>query len=178
METIDYLAFSGRNPGGEGNVFVHTGDSGMGLTHGTIGGMLISDLICERPNPWTELYDPARKPVRAAANYFMENINVARQYAKHLTSGEVSSRDDIPRGMGAVMRIGLHMRAIYRDDRGAVHEASAICPHLGCIVRWNVTEKTWDCPCHGSRFDARGGVLNGPANRGLGLPEQSGSGDT
>jgi glycine/D-amino acid oxidase-like deaminating enzyme/nitrite reductase/ring-hydroxylating ferredoxin subunit len=169
METIDYLAFSGRNPGGNDNVFVHTGDSGMGLTHGTIGGILISDQICGRTNPWTELYDPARKPVRAAANYLAENLNVVRQYAKHLTPGVVHSRDGIAHGTGAVMRSGVHMLAIYRDDAGAVHERSAICPHLGCLVQWNVTEKTWDCPCHGSRFDALGGVVNGPANKDLAI---------
>src|SRR4051812_11532560 len=164
METVDYLAFSGRNPGDD-NVYVHTGDSGMGLTHGTLGGMLISDLILGRDNPWAKLYDPSRKSAGAARDYVSENLNVARQFAKYFTGGEAKSADDIAAGEGALMRRGLSKIAVYRDKSGAVHECSAVCPHLGCLVQWNGTEQTWDCPCHGSRFDAYGQVINGPANR-------------
>jgi len=173
METVDYLAFSGRNPGDHDNVYVHTGDSGMGLTHGTIGGMLICDLILGRQNPWARLYDPSRKTVRAALEYTSENLNVARQYADWLTAGEVRSAEDVLPGTGAVLRRGLHKIAVYRDEGGAVHEHSAACPHLGCIVKWNRAERTWDCPCHGSRFDPLGKVLNGPANRDLAPAERS-----
>jgi len=167
METVDYLAFTGRNPMDEDNVYIHTGDSGMGLTHGTIAGMLLCDLILGRSNPWAALYDPSRKTVGAARGYTAENLNVARQYAGWLTGGEVKSADDIARGSGAVMRRGLQKIAVYRDGDGALHECSAACPHLGCIVHWNRSERTWDCPCHGSRFDCYGKVINGPANRDL-----------
>jgi glycine/D-amino acid oxidase-like deaminating enzyme/nitrite reductase/ring-hydroxylating ferredoxin subunit len=167
METVDYLAFTGRNPMDARNVYVHTGDSGMGLTHGTIAGMLLCDLVLGRENPWAGLYDPSRKTVGAAREYAMENLNVARQYADWLTPGEVRSSDAIAPESGAVMRRGLHKIAVYRDADGALHERSAVCPHLGCIVHWNGAGKTWDCPCHGSRFDARGRVINGPANRDL-----------
>jgi glycine/D-amino acid oxidase-like deaminating enzyme/nitrite reductase/ring-hydroxylating ferredoxin subunit len=174
METIDYLSFTGRNPGDRDGVFVHTGDSGMGLTHGTIAGLLISDLILDRPNPWTALYDPGRKSVGAAREYTAENLNVARQYADWLTRGEVKSADEIPADTGAVLRRGLHKLAVYRDAQGQLHEMSAACPHLGCVVHWNRSEKTWDCPCHGSRFDSRGRLLNGPANRDLASAERAG----
>jgi glycine/D-amino acid oxidase-like deaminating enzyme/nitrite reductase/ring-hydroxylating ferredoxin subunit len=167
METFDYLAFTGRNPMDQDNVYVHTGDSGMGLTHGTIAGILLSDLILGRANPWAALYDPSRKTVGAAREYTAENLNVARQYAEWLTPGELRSVDEIAKDSGAVMRRGLHKVAVYRDAQGALHERSAACPHLGCIVRWNGAGKTWDCPCHGSRFDCRGQVINGPANRDL-----------
>jgi len=167
METVDYLAFSGRNPADKDNVYVHTGDSGMGLTHGTIGGMLISDLILGRDNSWAKLYDPSRKPVKAAGEYASENLNVARQYAEYFTGGEVDSAAEIPAGEGALIRRGLHKLAVYRSPSGEVYERSAVCPHLGCLVQWNSTEKTWDCPCHGSRFDRHGIVINGPANRDL-----------
>jgi glycine/D-amino acid oxidase-like deaminating enzyme/nitrite reductase/ring-hydroxylating ferredoxin subunit len=173
METIDYLGFIGRNPGDEDNVYVVTGDSGMGLTHGTIAGMLLTDLIKGEPNRWAGLYDPSRKPVRAAREFARENLNVARQYADYLTGGDVRSAEEIAPGSGAVMRRGLRKLAIYRDEQGALHERSAVCPHLGCIVQWNGSEKTWDCPCHGSRFDCRGRVINGPANRDLGAAEQA-----
>jgi glycine/D-amino acid oxidase-like deaminating enzyme/nitrite reductase/ring-hydroxylating ferredoxin subunit len=172
METVDYLAFTGRNPMDERNVYVHTGDSGMGLTHGTIAGMLLCDLILGRDNPWAGLYDPTRKTVGAAREFTAENLNVARQYADWLTPGEVRSAAEVAPDSGAVMRRGLHKLAVYRDAQGAVHERSATCPHLGCIVHWNDAGKTWDCPCHGSRFDPHGHVINGPANRDL-APVQS-----
>ncbi|HEX5613113.1 MAG TPA: FAD-dependent oxidoreductase [Burkholderiales bacterium] len=173
METVDYLAFSGRNPGDHDNVFVHTGDSGMGLTHGTIGAMLICDLLLERDNRWARLYEPSRKTMRAARDYTAENLNVARQYADWLTAGEVDSAEDVPQGAGAIVRRGLRKIAVYRDESGALHEHSAVCPHLGCMVRWNRAERTWDCPCHGSRFDPLGKVINGPANRDLAPAERS-----
>jgi glycine/D-amino acid oxidase-like deaminating enzyme/nitrite reductase/ring-hydroxylating ferredoxin subunit len=167
METIDGLAFIGPNPLDEPNVYIATGDSGMGMTHGTIAGMLLTDLILGRPNPWAALYAPSRKPLRAAGEYLRENLNVAGRYAEWLTGGEVSSPDEIPPGGGAVIRRGLGKAAVYRDEQGEVHACSATCPHLGCVVHWNPSDRTWDCPCHGSRFDAQGHVLNGPANRDL-----------
>ena len=173
METVDYLSFTGRNPGDKDNVFIHTGDSGMGLTHGTIAGMLLTDLVLGRQNPWAALYDPARKTVGAAREYTTENLNVARQYVDWLTGSEVKSTDEIRPDSGAVLRRGLHKVAVYRDAQGALHEMSAACPHLGCVVRWNRSEKTWDCPCHGSRFDGHGKLLNGPANRDLASAERA-----
>ena len=173
METVDYLSFTGRNPLDKDNVYVHTGDSGMGLTHGTIAGMLLCDLILGRSNPWARLYEPSRKSLAAARDYASENFNVARQYADWVTPGEVRSADDIPPGGGALMRRGFHKLAVYRDPEGKLHEHSAVCPHLGCIVHWNAAQSTWDCPCHGSRFHADGHVLNGPANRDLGPAKQA-----
>jgi Rieske Fe-S protein len=167
MEPVDYLAFIGRNPMDHENIFVATGDSGMGLTHGTIAGMLLCDLILGRKNPWEKLYSPSRVPVMAAGELAREDLNMAAQYADWLTPGDVKSSDEIARESGAVVRRGLEKIAVYRDADGALHERSAVCPHLGCIVHWNPGEQTWDCPCHGSRFDAQGHVINGPANRDL-----------
>jgi Rieske Fe-S protein len=167
METIDGLAFIVRNPMDKDNVFIATGDCGMGMTHGTIAGLLLTDLILGRENPWTTLYDPGRKSIWAAGRFFKEAANVAAQYTDWLTHGDVTSVDAIAPGHGAVIRDGLHKLAIYRDEAGGLHERSATCPHLGCVVGWNPTEKTWDCPCHGSRFDALGKVLSGPANQDL-----------
>jgi len=167
MEPADYLAFIGHNPLDHDNIYVVTGDSGMGLTHGTIAGMLLTDLILERPNPWARLYSPSRVPVKAANEMMKEDLNMAAQYADWVTPGDVKSIADIGRDSGAIIRSGLEKLAVYKDKEGAVHACSATCPHLGCIVQWNPGEKTWDCPCHGSRFDARGHVINGPANRDL-----------
>jgi glycine/D-amino acid oxidase-like deaminating enzyme/nitrite reductase/ring-hydroxylating ferredoxin subunit len=167
MEPIDYLAFIGHNPMDHDNIYVVTGDSGMGLTHGTIAGMLLCDLILGRKNPWEKLYSPSRVPVKAAGEFAREDLNMAAQYADWLTPGDVKSADEVGRDSGAIVRRGLEKIAVYRDANGSLHECSATCPHLGCIVRWNPGEKTWDCPCHGSRFDAHGRVINGPANRDL-----------
>jgi len=167
MEPLDYLGFIGHNPMDHDNIYIATGDSGMGLTHGTIAGMLLCDLILGRQSPWEKVYSPSRVPVRAAGEFAREDLNMAAQYADWLTPGDVDSTDEIGRESGAILRRGLEKLAVYRDAGGALHECSAACPHLGCIVQWNPGEQTWDCPCHGSRFDARGHVINGPANRDL-----------
>jgi glycine/D-amino acid oxidase-like deaminating enzyme/nitrite reductase/ring-hydroxylating ferredoxin subunit len=164
METSDGLGFIGRNPLDKENVYVVTGDSGMGITHGTIAGILLTDLILGRPNPWERLYDPSRKTLRAAGTFVKENLNVAGQYTDWVTPGEVDSVEEIEFGKGAVLRRGLKKIAVCRDVQGRATELSAVCPHLGCIVHWNNSESTWDCPCHGSRFTSDGGVINGPAN--------------
>jgi Rieske Fe-S protein len=133
------------------------------MTHGTIAGILLTDLITGRENTWATLYDPSRKSLKSAGEFAKENLNVAAQYRDYITPGEVGSVDDIPRGAGAIIRRGTHKIAAYRDEAGQVHERSAVCTHLYCIVDWNSTERTWDCPCHGSRFDPFGKVVNGPA---------------
>jgi glycine/D-amino acid oxidase-like deaminating enzyme/nitrite reductase/ring-hydroxylating ferredoxin subunit len=163
MEPVDALAFIGRNPGDDPNVYIATGDSGNGMTHGTIAGMLLTDLILDRENPWATLYDPSRITLRAAGEFAKENVNVAIQYGDLVTGGDIASVDDLAPGTGGVLRRGLKKIAVYREPAGALVERSALCPHLGCVVQWNGVEQTWDCPCHGSRFDAHGKVLNGPA---------------
>jgi glycine/D-amino acid oxidase-like deaminating enzyme/nitrite reductase/ring-hydroxylating ferredoxin subunit len=164
MEPVDGMAYIGRNPGDK-NVFVVTGDSGNGMTHGTIAGILITDLICGRENPWEKLYDPGRKTLQptVVAGYVAENANVVAQLADYVTPGDKSGADKIRSGEGAILREGAKKIAAYRDEEGTLHKFSAVCPHLKCVVRWDGCEKTWDCPCHGSRFDALGRVLNGPA---------------
>ena len=135
-ETVDGLAFIGRNPLDHPSIYVATGDSGMGMTHGTIAGMLLTDLIQGRRNRWAALYSPSRKRAGAVGEFLQENLNVARQYFNYLRSRPAP-------------------------------ELSLVCPHLGCRVNWNDAENTWDCPCHGSRFDRRGRVICGPANKDL-----------
>ena len=163
LEPADGLAFLGRVPDGPKDVYLITGDSGHGLTHGTIGAMIVADLIAGKENPWAKLYDPSRKLHGALREVVGKNIGIALRYGEWLTPGEVASADEVKPGHGAVVRKGLSKMAIYRDDSGTVHGFSAVCPHLGCFVHWNDVERSWDCPCHGSRFDARGKVVNGPS---------------
>jgi glycine/D-amino acid oxidase-like deaminating enzyme/nitrite reductase/ring-hydroxylating ferredoxin subunit len=163
LEPADGLAFVGPNPDGAENVYLITGDSGHGMTHGALGAMLLTDLILGRDNPWSRLYDPKRVSLRAAPDLARENLNVAAQYSAWVLPGDVPEEDDVPAGEGRVVRRGTRLVAVYRDADGKVHERSAACTHLKCIVNWNALEKSWDCPCHGSRFDPMGAVLNGPA---------------
>lgn len=172
IEPVDGMAFIGVNPLSSKNIYIVTSDSGNGMTHGTIAGMLLTDLIMGRKNDWATLYDPARVTLHAATDFVRENLNVAARYADWLKRDEVASVDKITPGSGAVIRRGLKKVAIYRDEGGILHERSAVCPHLGCIVAWNSTENTWDCPCHGSRFEADGQVINGPSKAGLGDAER------
>lgn len=167
MEPVDGLAFIGANPLDKGSVFIATGFSGTGMTYGTIAGILLTDLVQGRKNEWAETYDPSRKTLGSAAEFAEENLNVAAQYTDLVTPGGVESARNIKRDRGGVLRRGLSKVAAYRNSDGKLEEHSAICPHLGCVVRWNPGEMTWDCPCHGSRYHRDGHVVNGPANRGL-----------
>lgn len=170
MEPVDYLGFIGRNPGDAENVYIATGDSGHGMTHCTIAGMLITDLIMGRKNPWQALYDPARISLNtnATGEFLKENLNVAKQYSDWVTPGDAPTADSLLPESGCVIRKGSAKVAVYCDKDGIHHEKSAVCPHLGCIVHWNQVEKSWDCPCHGSRFNAEGKVISGPALSDLG----------
>ena len=171
LEPMDGLAFIGRHRSDDSNVYVCTGDSGQGITHGTIAGMLISDLILGRDNPWVPLYDPSRVRLRAESlrEFVRHNVGAAAHLTEHLRGapGQVRSVDDIPPGGGAVMRQGTSPLAVHRDHSGRLHACSAVCTHLGCLVHWNEVEESWDCPCHGSRFAPTGEVLTAPAVRPL-----------
>ena len=165
MESTDGLAFIGCNPGDHDNVFIATGDSGNGLTHGTIAGLLLSDLIVGVENAWAKLYDPSR--MAGAKEFLKETVNMAAQFADWVKPGDVTRAEDVPRGQGAVVRRGLSLVAVHCAEDGRRTECSAVCPHLGAAVRWNPIELTWDCPAHGSRFTPEGEPLNGPAISGL-----------
>jgi len=168
FEPSDGLAFIGKNPGEE-RVLILTGFSGNGMTYSGLSAELIADLIGGISHPFATLYDPKRKPgsVSAISSYVEENLNTAAQYTDWLAPADVANVDQIARGEGAVVRRGLHRVAIYVDHAGSKHEVSATCPHLGGVVVWNSAEKSWDCPCHGSRFDCQGKVITGPASTDL-----------
>jgi glycine/D-amino acid oxidase-like deaminating enzyme/nitrite reductase/ring-hydroxylating ferredoxin subunit len=165
LEPNDWIAYTGKNPDGAENVYMHSGDSGQGMTHGMIAGMLLSDLVVGKENPWATLYDPKRVSLKARpiGEALVHNTEVAVEMVKGYLKPDIKSVDDIKPGEGAVIRRGLKKIAVYKDDAGNVTEKSAVCTHLKCIVEWNGTEKSWDCPCHGSRFAPSGEVLNGPA---------------
>jgi len=162
LETIDYAGFIGRNPGNE-NVYVHTGDSGQGMTHGVAGALINSALILGKAPTWTDVYEPSRKTPAAVGNFLIENVTAVKNFAEYLAPGELASLDDLRPGYGAIIRHGLTKVAAYRDEEGNLHARSASCTHIGCHLHWNSFETCWDCPCHGSHFAVDGTALNGPA---------------
>lgn len=166
MEPVDGLAFIGRNPG-QSNIYIVTGDSGNGMTHGAIAGMLIRALVIDGQSEWASLYDPARKSLATVLEYARENVNVAVQYADWLGKDRALEFDAISPGEGAVVKAGGRHVAASRDADGQLWTFDAACPHLMCLVQWNALEKSFDCPCHGSRFRYDGTLLHGPAKDGL-----------
>jgi len=167
IETIDSVAFIGRNPGDYPNVYIITGDSGNGITHGTIGGMMITDMIEGKEHKWESFFDPSRKMLSEKKEFLVHNLDVGAQYVDWITKGENQDTLQLKPNQGAVIRKGLTKIAVYKDEKGVCHQMSAICPHMKAIVHWNDFEKTWSCPAHGSNFDPFGHVVNGPANSNL-----------
>jgi Rieske Fe-S protein len=162
LNTIDFMSFTGRNPGNE-HVYVHTGDSGQGITHGALAGLILSGLIVDGRHRWADVYDPARKPIKASGTYVSENLTVLKNFAEYVAPGELNSLDDLMPGCGAIIRDGMKKIAAYRGENGALTLRSAVCTHVGCHLHWNSLEHSWECPCHGSHFAVDGSILNGPA---------------
>jgi glycine/D-amino acid oxidase-like deaminating enzyme/nitrite reductase/ring-hydroxylating ferredoxin subunit len=168
MEPMDSLASIGRNPMDHKNVYVITGDSGNGMTHGTIAGMLIKDLILGNKNEWEDLYDPSRfKLFTAGKTFFKEVSQGLINYMKTKPHPQENEIDSISYEEGKIVKMNGKPYGVYRDDTNQLHIVAAECTHLQCIIKWNGDEKSWDCPCHGSRFTYEGKVINGPANRNL-----------
>lgn len=169
MEPMDSIGYIGRNPKDKENVFIATGDSGNGMTHGTIAGILLTDLITGKENPWEKIYDPSRfKIFSSGKTYFKElvggMINYLKQKPHDAKSTELQS---IQPRQGKIVEIDGKKFGVYRDDKNQFHMVGAECTHMKCIIKWNNDEQSWDCPCHGSRFTKEGTVLNGPANDNL-----------
>jgi glycine/D-amino acid oxidase-like deaminating enzyme/nitrite reductase/ring-hydroxylating ferredoxin subunit len=167
--SVDGVPFVGHLGRRSQRLWVATGYGKWGLSNGTAAGMLLADLILGNENAWAGLYDANRlKPVASAPKLVTENTQVGFRFVKDRVARDRRSVDELPRGEGALLQVDGRKTAVYRDDDGAVSALSPVCTHLRCIVRWNTAERSWDCPCHGSRFDAKtGAVLHGPAVRPL-----------
>jgi Rieske Fe-S protein len=177
LEPKDGIAFIGHNPGDEEkkkNVFIANGDSGNGITHGTIAGIILTDLILEKNNPWVYLYNPLRVPKEKSNNsQSLENKNKKQEENdnnKKESSTSKSKDTKTPQDLGIEQGLVQEEEkiAVYKDSNNKLHRYSAVCTHLGCTVVRNNSEKSFDCPCHGSRFSAiTGKAINGPANKEL-----------
>ena len=175
FEPVDYMAFIGQNQGDK-HIYITTGDSGNGLTHGVIAGRLLSDQILGIENKWSKLYDPKRLATIAKSlpDMVSHDLQINAQYKRFLQS-DIQDIEDLAKGEGGVFNpTASKPLAVYKDEDGGVHKFSALCPHLKGVVCWNKAEKSWDCPVHGSRFSKEGIQVMGPAKAGLSPADEKG----
>jgi glycine/D-amino acid oxidase-like deaminating enzyme/nitrite reductase/ring-hydroxylating ferredoxin subunit len=165
----DGVPYIGRLTAGSDKLFVATGFKKWGMTTGTLAGMMISDAILDRDNPWAPLYDATRLDLSYSAKALIaENLDVARRFVgDRLAIRSAPSLEELSRGEGNIVEVNGERVAAYRDEAGMLHTVSPYCAHLGCVVTWNTAETTWDCPCHGSRYDVDGRAIQGPTVRDL-----------
>lgn len=160
--SVDKVPFVGRFTRATEHVYTATGFGKWGMANGVAAAMMISDQIRGKRNRWAPFFDAKRVNLAQVKETVVENAQVAQRFFVDRLP-DASSISELPAGQGTVVSSGLHKVAVYKDDAGRLHRMSARCTHLGCIVHWNDGDRTWDCPCHGSRFSAEGSVVNGPA---------------
>ena len=168
-ESVDHVPYVGKLAPVSRRIYTATGFKKWGLAQGVAAGLILEDLILGRSNPWADLYDPARmKPLASAKDFVLENANVAKRFVgDRLTKRGGRDADDLQPGEGDIVELNGEKVAGFRDEDGALHAVSTLCTHLGCQLNWNSGDRSWDCPCHGSRFSPDGDVLHGPAVRPL-----------
>lgn len=168
-EAMDQAPYVGWSSSLGDGYLVATGFAAWGISNGTAAAMIIADLAAGRDNAWLPIFDATRvKPIAGAQKFVKDNVEVAA----HLVGGYLSRKPkdfaELAPGEAAIMKIDGDNVAAFKDEQGQVHAVSAVCSHMGCLVGWNETDRTWDCPCHGSRFELSGEVIHGPATRPLG----------
>ena len=166
---VDHLPYIGHLTSRTSRLHVATGFQKWGMTTGTVAGLIIAGDILGTPSDWAPAFDATRiEPGRSVVDAVKENLNVAKRFFGDRVGALLAERaEDLQPGEGGVVRRGGHRVAAYRDEAGELHALSARCTHLGCLVAFNTAERSWDCPCHGSRFDLDGKVIQGPAVRDL-----------
>ena len=166
-EPVDGLPYIGRSPFSK-KAYLATGFSGDGLVYGTVAGMIIADLICGKENKWHPVFDSTRfTPSASAFDFIKENSDVVKHFVIDRIKADTEELSEVKEGEGKIVKVDGHKIAAARDESGQLHVCSPVCPHMGCFVKWNNSEKSWDCPCHGSRFSLKGEVIYGPAVKAL-----------
>ena len=161
---MDNAPFIGWSSSGGDGYLVATGFNAWGISNGTAAGMILADLAAGKENPWLDVFDAGRvKPIAGGPKFVKENVQVATHLVSGYLSRKPKSFDELAPGDAAILEIDGENVAAFKDEQGRVHAVSAACSHMGCIVGWNETDRTWDCPCHGSRFELGGAVIHGPA---------------
>lgn len=163
MVSFDKLPYIGRLTPMNQHTYVATGFSLWGMSNSTLSAMILTDLVLDRPNPWANLYDATRPTPFLTQDSIKNNLDVGTRWISDRFKGLFDRPEQLQPGVGKLVTVNGQKVAACRDQAGTLHQVSAVCPHLGCIVAWNQAEMSWDCPCHGSRFDADGDILHGPA---------------
>lgn len=163
-QSLDHVPYIGKSSSFGDGYLVATGFNAWGITNGAAAAILIADLIEGRDNPWLELFDACRiKPVAGGPTFVEGNADTATSMVGGYLAKKPKDYDALAPGEAAVLKVGGENVAACRDEDGTLHAVSAVCTHLGCLVGWNETDRSWDCPCHGSRFELDGAVIHGPA---------------
>ena len=180
FEPSDGLAYIGHLPGNPENVYVATGYGGNGITYSHIAAITLSDIITKGHSEFADLFSPGRiKPVAGFAAFVQENADVVKEFvARRIAVEKIDGLSDLAKGEAKVVKYEGETLAIYKDENGGIHALNPVCTHAKCVVGWNRAEKTWDCPCHGARYDISGEVLTGPARRRLEKVELDGLSDS
>lgn len=166
--TVDHIPYIGRLISDNENLFIATGFRKWGITTGTVAATILTDMILGRSNPWEEVYNPSRfKPLESAKTFFSQVAEATKGLVGDRIIPAHEKASQILPGEGAIVKIEDEKVAAYRDEAGVLHTFDPSCRHMGCIVSWNNAERTWDCPCHGSRYNPMGGVIKSPAVYGL-----------
>jgi len=165
FEPADGLAYIGHLPGHDVNILVATGYGGNGITYSHVAALTLKSIVLGEENPYIKLFNPGRiKPVAGFVSFIEHNADVARLFVgKWFAHEKLEELSGLAHGEGKVIKYEGHTVALYKDEGGGLHVLSPVCPHLKCSVAWNSSERSWDCPCHGSRFDIEGNVITGPA---------------
>lgn len=165
----DGFPYVGQMPLSDEGIYCATGYNGNGMMLGSVSAKILADLVSGQKNQYADLFSPSRiKPIAGFSEFVSENADVVYHFiADRLTIESTDSLTQIPSDAGQVLEINGKKIAAYRDQNGLIHAVSPVCVHAGCIVTWNNAEKTWDCPCHGARYDIDGTVLTGPATKNL-----------
>lgn len=168
-EPVDGLPYIGKLPGSKNRIFVATGFRGNGMIFGTLSSQILHDMIVSGKSKYEELFNPLRiKPIAGFSDFVKENATVALDFIKDkIFADKIDSFSEIKAGEAKVIRYESESYALYKESDGTLHLLNSTCPHAGCEVRWNSAELSWDCPCHGSRFNVNGRVLTGPTTKGL-----------
>lgn len=169
FEPADGLAYIGHLPGNPDNVYVATGYGGNGITYSHIAARVLTDLIVTGHSEYKDLFSPGRiKPVAGFAAFVEHNAGVVKEFvAKRIAVNKIEGLSELAHGEARVVKYEGETVALYKDEAGGLHALNPVCTHAKCVVGWNSAEKSWDCPCHGARFNVDGEVLTGPARKGL-----------
>lgn len=172
---VDHVPYIGPITPNNERILIATGFNKWGFTTGVAAGMILTDTIMGRTSPWSDVFDSTRADIRRSAKEFVtENANVAKRFVgDRLRTLKIPDVSELGKDEGGIVEADGEKVAAYRDITGELHSVSPVCTHLGCQVTWNTAERSWDCPCHGSRFDVDGGVLQGPGIKPLSCKDQT-----